>query len=43
MAFTDYEMTSSLRWVQEHGEHPVAFSLEPIDPQKHEDAGPLAT
>ena len=41
MVFTDFEMISALRWVKENSNRGVAFSLEPIDPKKH-DAGESA-
>ena len=39
MAFTDFEMATTLRWLQDHKRAKVAFSLDPVDPQKHEAAG----
>eukprot|EP00439_Symbiodinium_sp_Y106_P047150 s2200_g6.t1 len=39
MAFTDFEMATTLRWLQDRGPAKVAFSLDPTDPQKHHVAG----
>ena len=39
MAFTDFELESALEFVQQNGEGGVSFSLEPIDPQKHDAPG----